>query len=251
MVKRKTPYYVSDWRKSEEYNIAEMEGVLKEGKVRLAYLYTAAMDSLLHRRGKDHSDIPKKVAFYERNLKRLLAVARESYEEVDVVIFSDHGMNTIHETVDVMSEIASTGLTFRKDYVAVYDSTMARFWFKGNDSSREKIVRKLKSLNYGRLLTKEELGAWGCYFEDGQYGELFFLLNPGVLMVPSHMGKTPLKGMHGYDPFSPDAYAMMVSNRPIGDGVKGLTNVRAHIESLVFEPVIKSGVCNVSQGRAA
>lgn len=234
MVNEETPYFVSDWRQSEECNIAEMEKVLKDGKVRLAYLYTAAMDSLLHRKGKEHGDIAKKIAFYEKNLKKLLSVAKESYEDVDIVIFSDHGMNTIHKTVDLMSEVESTGSSFRKDYVAVFDSTMARFWFK-NDNSREKISQVLGSLDYGRILTKEELTSWGCYFDDGQYGDLFFLLDPGVLMVPSHMGKTPLTGMHGYDPTSKDAYAMMVSNKPIGEDVTGLTDIRRHIESLVHE----------------
>ena len=226
------PYYVSDWRKSEKYNIGEMEQVLEKGEVSLAYLYTAAMDSLLHCKGKEHPLIAKKVAFYEERLKRLIDIAHGSYDEVDILVFSDHGMNTIHTTVDLMSEIEKTGARFGKDFVSVYDSTMARFWFK-KDHCASRISSVLKSLDYGRILTQEELKRWGCWFDDSQYGELFFLLNPGVLMVPSHMGKTPLKGMHGYAPDSPDAFAMIMSNKEIPQGLSGLSHIRGHIESLV------------------
>jgi len=222
------PYHVSDWRRPERANVAEMERVLDEGRVSVAYLYTAELDGLLHVRGKDHPDIDAKVAYYDHAIQKLVDVARRRYDDVRLYVFSDHGMTDIFETVDIMGPVDSLGLTFGSDYVAVFDSTMARFWFK-NDVARRRIHELLDGFICGRRLTEDELRSWGAWFDDFQYGETFFLLNAGVLMVPSHMGRTALAGMHGYHPFAPDGFASFLSNLPVDDRVIGLTDVKDQI----------------------
>ena len=57
------------------------------------------------------------------------------------------------------------GWNLKKDYVAVYDSTMARFWYF-NDFAREKITGKLQNHEKGRILSDEELKSEGVFFED-------------------------------------------------------------------------------------
>jgi hypothetical protein len=52
-----------------------------------------------------------------------------------------------------------------------------------------------------------------------------------MLMVPSFMGDTPVAAMHGYDPSHPDMAALLMSNRPIPEAVRHLTDVRAFLES--------------------
>ena len=49
---------------------------------------------------------------------------------------------------------------------------------------------------------------------DGYFGELIFLANEGVLIVPSHMGERPIRGMHGYHPSAKQSYAMLCTNQP-------------------------------------
>jgi len=51
-----------------------------------------------------------------------------------------------------------------------------------------------------KLGASEELKRLGCDFADRRYGELFFLMQPGVLINPSFMGERPIPGMHGYHP---------------------------------------------------
>ena len=171
----------------------------------------ASMDALLHEVGKESPQVDQKLAWYEAQLKDVLRTASEHYDEVRLFICSDHGMATVHTHIDLMSKIEALGLEFGRDYTATYDSTMGRFWFH-NPPARERIIELLEQVPEGRVLPKEELAQLGCDFEGDQYGELIFLMNAGVLIVPSHMGLTPITGMHGYHPDDPDSDASLLSN---------------------------------------
>lgn len=205
------PYHVSDWRDSEENNLATLKSDLNKGEIAFALLYMASMDALLHEVGKESPLVDQKLAWYEAQLKEVLRTASEHYDEVRLFICSDHGMATVHTHIDLMSKIEALGLEFGRDYTATYDSTMGRFWFH-NPPARERIVELLEQVPEGRVLPKEELAQLGCDFEGDQYGELIFLMNAGVLIVPSHMGLTPITGMHGYHPDDPDSDASLLSN---------------------------------------
>jgi hypothetical protein len=205
------PYHVSDWRDSEENNLATLKADLNKGEIAFALLYMASMDALLHEVGKESPQVDQKLAWYEAQLEDVLRTASEHYHEVRLFICSDHGMATVHTHIDLMSKIEALGLEFGRDYTATYDSTMGRFWFH-NPSARERIIELLEHVPEGRVLPKEELAQLGCDFEGDQYGELIFLMNAGVLIVPSHMGLKPITGMHGYHPDDPDSDASLLSN---------------------------------------
>ena len=53
---------------------------------------------------------------------------------------------------------------------------------------------------------------YGCDFPGNYYGELFFLMEPGILICPSHMGVKPLAGMHGFAPEDKDSTASFMSS---------------------------------------
>ena len=192
-------FFLSDWKASETENLTALTQSLTDPKrnVQFAYLYMASMDAILHQWGTQAKPVEEKIKWYEEQLRTLLATAHEQYEEVRVHLFSDHGMTDIESTCDLMPYIEKTGLVFGEDYAAVYDSTIARFWFLKPHA--EKIIREaLKSLDCGAFLSQETMNRYGIDFPDNRYGDDFYLLNPGVLLVPSHMGERPLKGMHGY-----------------------------------------------------
>ena len=96
-----------------------------------------------------------------------------------------------------------------KDYAVVYDSTMARFWFF-NDHARRQITKRLQQVPQGRIVPDAELEELGTLFPDRYFGELIFLVQEGVLIVPSHMGERPIRAMHGYHPSDPQSYAVAV-----------------------------------------
>ena len=206
-------FFLSDWRASEETNLAALKEAIAspERDCTFAYLYMAAMDATLHQYGKPHPEVSAKMRWYDARLRELISTAEEEYEEVRIFLFSDHGMTNITGTCDLIPVIEATGLKFGTDYAAVYDSTMARFWFI-DEQSEAPIRRALETAEGGRILTDEELTLWGVDFPDKRYGDLFFLLDPGILLVPSHMGERPLAGMHGYEPGDPDSTASFMTN---------------------------------------
>jgi predicted AlkP superfamily pyrophosphatase or phosphodiesterase len=205
------PYHVSDWRDSEEDNLEAVKTDLRKGEIKFALLYMASMDALLHEVGKESPRVDEKLSWYEAQLNEVMRVAADHYDQVRLFICSDHGMATVHTHFDLMSKVESLGLQFGRDYTATYDSTMGRFWFH-NSSARERITELLEQVPQGRVLPKEELKELGCDFEGDQYGELIFLMDAGVLIVPSHMGLKPITGMHGYHPDDPDSDASLLSN---------------------------------------
>lgn len=205
------PFYLSDWRDSEERNLKLLSDALVAGKIQFGYLYMAAMDAVLHEYGVDSPHVTNKLQWYEQQLRTILEVARKQYSDIRIYIFSDHGMTDTVEQVDLMSRIGALGLKFGVDFNAVYDSTMARFWFF-NEQARVRVVDALKGEPRGQVLTRSKMAEYGCDFPDTKYGELFFLLDPGCLLCPSFMGETPLAGMHGFDPFHKDSTALFASN---------------------------------------
>jgi predicted AlkP superfamily pyrophosphatase or phosphodiesterase len=210
------PFHLSDWRASETVNLQACRAALEKGQISFAYLYLANLDGILHQHGLQKGAAAEKVQWYERELSDLIKIAQRNYQDLHLYVFSDHGMTEISEECDLMLQIDRLGLKFGVDYVAMYDSTMARFWFL-RDRARARIVEVLKKESRGRILNDSELNQYGCYFADHRYGELFFLLNPGVLLCPSFMGETRLAGMHGFEPKHPDSLAMFATNQNLID----------------------------------
>lgn len=209
--RNKVSYHVSDWHDGEEANLEACEQAILKDDIEFAFLYMASMDGLLHQVGKESDQVDAKLEWYEDKLRKLLSTAREKFSDVRVFICSDHGMATVNQDIDMMSDIEALPLEYGKDYVAVYDSTMARFWFK-NDLAKSMISEKLNTLDYGKTLSKPELEALGCDFEGDQFGEMIYLLDPGSIIVPSHMGLKTITGMHGYHPDHEDSDAALLSN---------------------------------------
>ncbi len=75
-----------------------------------------------------------------------------------------------------------------------------------------RVVDALSNLDCGAILSDDDLRREGVYFDDHRFGELVFLMNPGVLIVPSHMGANAPRGMHGFTPEHPDSYAVLMSS---------------------------------------
>jgi hypothetical protein len=222
---RDIAYHVSDPARTELENLNALSQDITNEAIDFAFLYWPALDGLLHRVGNDSPDIPRKLRSYEKWLDELMAAAERHYGEVKLYIFSDHGMANCDVHADLQARVNKLGLDFGRDYVAVYDSTMARFWFL-NRRARRLIAACLEQEPRGRILQDAELKKLGAFFEDRYFGELIFLMDEGVLIVPSHMGERPIRAMHGYHPEAPHSYAALLSNRPdIPADIKAIPDV--------------------------
>ncbi len=172
---------------------------LHPGGPRLLFLYLSAVDALGHAGGPVAPAILSRLQWYEQRIQEILEEAGRRGIAVSLFVFSDHGMVSIRGTVDIRRRIESLPLRFGKDYIAVYDSTMARFWYLDADC-RPHIRRSLAECEQGRLLTEEDKSRYGIAFAGDRYGQDIFLVETGLVIHPSHMSRRLLQAMHGYDP---------------------------------------------------
>ena len=205
------PWVRSDWRQSDPVNIAHARREIEKGDVELLYLFTARLDAVMHKYGVNHPAVDAAFDEFQTNLKSLADLASRHYREVRLHLFSDHGMADVHVCSDLLPRWNKLGLKYGRDYVAVWDSTMARFWFS-DESVRRTATDWLATQKDGEILSDDRLEAYGCLFPDRKYGELFYLLPSGSLFVPSFLNQRKVTAMHGYAPEHPDSAAAWLSN---------------------------------------
>jgi hypothetical protein len=219
------PFHLSDWRRDEEQNLAAAREAIATGKPRFAYIFLPQLDALQQYEGTASQKITCKLGWYEQEIRDLIALAREHYDEVKVSAFSDHGMTNIRKECALMQIVSSLPLEFGKDYFAVYDATMARFWFHSDEAERL-IGDALLYLSDGHWLDDETLHSWGCDFPDRRFGDRIYLLKPGILLNPSFVGRYSYAGMHGFDPGHEDSVAFFATNEPHLQRPHGLEDLR-------------------------
>lgn len=229
-VEKDIPYYCSNWRHSEEKILQANKEQIKQGKIQMNYLYLPKLDAVMHNYGTRHKKVEEKIRWLEKQVKEVYDLALEHYEDVSLYLISDHGMADVKGSVDIIARIEELGLRFGKDYVAMYDSTMARFWFN-HDEARFKVTQLLKGVEEGRIVSDQELSEMRVPHADKKFGELFFLMNPGILINPSFMGLKVIPGMHGYHPKDKDSYSSILSNRVIPDEIRSITDIRKTMEA--------------------
>lgn len=227
-------YRVWNWQHGLDRSFAELAQSLSEDPPpRFAMLYTAVMDALLHGHVGDDEVVARALLDLESRVREVVDLARDRAPRVDVIIFSDHGMLETRGSRDVMAAIRNLSLRPIKDYLAFYDSTMARFWFS-SPGARDAITRTLEELECGTILSEADLKREGVHFSDGRFGELVFLAEPGTLIVPSHMGASAPRGMHGFTPDHEDSYAILMSDSPISPEPINISDTFTAMHGLVF-----------------
>ncbi len=217
------PWMRSDWRRGDAENLAQAKDALSRGDVELLYLFTAGLDATMHRYGPHAPEAEAGFERFAQSVRELHAIASKQYHDVRIHLFSDHGMAEVSQASDMMLRWQTLPFQYGRDYIAVWDSTMARFWFH-SEKVREDAMRWLGEQPDGRILSDEELERGGCFFPDHRYGELFYLLPSGSLFVPSFMNMGFVKGMHGYAPAEADSAASWLATHETR-GVKELKDI--------------------------
>lgn len=228
-VSQQIPYHCANWRHSEEQVLHNMKQQISERKIKFGYTYLPKLDGVMHMHGTRHLEVGRKLLWLEENISALYQHAKKHYDDVALYLISDHGMTNVEQGVNVIKRVKATGLKYGKDYVAMYDSTMARFWFL-NETSESIIRDALADEPCGDIIEEQQLKNMRVHFDDKRFGELFFLMKPGVLITPSYMGKSLIPGMHGYHPDDKNSYAMIAGNRAISDSITSITDIRKVME---------------------
>ena len=221
------PYHVYSYHRFTDAQALEQARLdLRQWGNGFYFLYLSEMDSLLHHHCMDPRKIDEKLGFYADELRKLFALARAIDPEAAFTLFSDHGMTPVHAKFDLLTPIEALGFSMPRDYLAVYDSTMARFWFF-NERARRAISAVLEESRCGRILADAELRGMGIYFDDARYGQLIYLLHPGWLLARSDFNGTGWNptGMHGYHPDDPYSDGIFLSNAPAPVDVRCISDV--------------------------
>jgi hypothetical protein len=218
-----------NWRTPEPQARREALDELAAGRLDFVFLYSAVLDAHLHREGSRGPAVRASLAEWSAWFDAAGAAASRAGRTPWLYLCSDHGMVDVHVTVDVMARVAARPFVRGRDYLAFFDSTMARFWWR-DPRARDDLYRTLAEEPRGRWLTPAEKLREGVAFADARYGDDVFLLAPGALLVPSFMGHSPVAAMHGYDPGHPDMAGMLASNRALPADVTHLAHLRSYLE---------------------
>lgn len=194
---RGVSYRLWTYRTPEAENMEALLSSIGAGE-RVLFLYTAELDAQMHRVGVFEDEVAERLRRYEDFIERIFETGAQRGVDVEVHVLSDHGMTPVDRSVDLWGALERRGLRLGRDYLAFYDSTMARMWC--DDEVLGAARSHLQETGTGRLVTGDELDAWGCRFPDARYGRHILLADPGVMIVPSFMGSERIAAMHGYDP---------------------------------------------------
>ena len=205
------PHMVWDYRTPEARAFDELEEAVRGERASFYFLYTAGLDSDMHRYGTKAPRVKEHIAWYRDRIDRVAGAARGA-ADAGLVVLGDHGMCDVTSHIDIMKQVEALGLQIPRDYVPFFDSTMARFKINST-RARAALEKLLSGQPSGRLMGGVDLKGLGVAFPDGRFGDLIFLADPGVIILPSYMGSEPVAAMHGYHPDTEGMYSVMLSNR--------------------------------------
>ena len=183
---------------------------------RFSYVHLQELDGIGHTHGPNSAEMHRALVRADRHCETLIEGLRETFSgRVNVVLFGDHGMVNVTRTFNAQEILADLNLDYGADFAYFLDSTMIRFWFF-HSAARSTVEAAFREVQGGRLLDDDDLRYFGIRGCDIRNGELIFLADPGVLIFPNFFQGhgEPIKGMHGYDPDSPDNLGYFLWHEP-------------------------------------
>ena len=196
---------------SDEQAVAAMRRDLHDERSLVYFAYLPELDAFLHKNADQPKAVAERIAWYEDNIRQIVRDAQSLAGEVRFFVFSDHGMAPITRQFDLIGELRNNGIDLEEECLAVFDSTMARFWSE-DPAVLAKIAGVLNNCPAGKLLDQEELQRMRVFFPDGRYGRLIFLMEPGTLIFPNLFGSHCPAGMHGFHPDDKHSYGSYLAS---------------------------------------
>ncbi len=197
------------FEKTDQANFSMLKKKINED-YDVLYCHIWNLDSLQHKHGIRSKEVLSHIKLIDNNVGGLVRAAKEKYGDVNVVIFSDHGMTPVKETINALGII--------KDYDANYflGSTMTQIWLKNNGDKEEIKQRflKLNCLVYDESSIKKVKIPYRRYF----VGDLLIAVKPGQQFYPDFFRKDKnAAAMHGYITKNKDLDGIFIVN---GENIK-------------------------------
>lgn len=199
---------------NDEQILQRAQNDLENSDAEFFFVYLCELDAELHAFWAHPERLGSLLDRYGTRLRGLFETALRLDPNASLAIFSDHGMAPVTNRFDLVEKIEALDWKMPDDYLGVYDSTMARFWFF-NDEARADVTACLEKQTCGHILDDAELEDLGVRFPDHRFGETIFLLNSGCIFYRSdfHSGNWLPNGMHGYHPNDSYSDAIFLCNR--------------------------------------
>ena len=178
------------FEKSDEANFMVLKNKINENHDVL-YCHIWNLDSLQHKYGIKSKEVFEHIKLIDNNVKDLVETAKARYGNVNVVIFSDHGMTPVKETINALEII--------KDYDADYflGSTMVQIWLKDKEKKTE-IKQRFLKLNC-QVYDESNIKEVKIPFRREFTGDLLIAARPGYQFYPDFFRKDKkASAMHGY-----------------------------------------------------
>jgi len=166
------------------------------------------LDKYGHIYGPESKQLRLKLKEQDNLAKKILSLF--NLEKDNLIIWSDHGMVNIKQTVNIQSILPK-----RSDYLYFLDGTMARFWFT-NKEAKEAVFKSLNSIKCGYILSQEEKKKHKIDFKNEDNGEEIFLLDNSYAILPNFFNKDIIKGMHDYDLTDKNDLGIFIINKKTG-----------------------------------
>ncbi len=191
-------------------------------------------DEAGHQFGPDTQAYRQFLSRLDNRLQSLVTSLQTQNTGIEIYLFSDHGMNRVHQRVNLLAHLQNSHLTLGRDYVVFLNSTLASFWFlrpRAEGTIREMLAR----VPGGRALGPDDLARYHLRFADNRYGDLLFLADPGMEIVPNFMSLTRRVGggMHGYAPEDPETAAFLAGPVTKIGGLRDVRDIFSLIEANV------------------
>jgi hypothetical protein len=102
---------------------------------------------------------------------------------IGFVLLSDHGMEPIERTMDLIGELRALRVS-AADYDLFVENSKATFWFH-ESGARSAITAYLADHDDSVFLDYKELARYGVRFADNSYGDGYCYARPGVTFFPN------------------------------------------------------------------
>ena len=157
---------------------------------------------IAHFTGTESPYFHEKLKGYDSKLEELYLALEDNYDDFDLLIVGDHGMIDVNSSINmypVLSQMEEElNLTRFEDYLFFLDSTLLRIWVKQEKMHLLPEINTFMVKALGESYEAEEkcIDYLNQFKKD--YGDLIYMLKPGVMFFPDFFNQKVNKGMHGY-----------------------------------------------------
>lgn len=175
-----------------------------------AFVYLHQIDMASHLLGVEGGLFRRVVRRTDKLAGEVVDRLQARLGDVNLVVFSDHGMSQVKRTVAYPELWVHPG--FPERFCFALDATMVRLWFHDADQDlRARVRASVQAGAPGRWLDEEELSGLHLRFEHRLYGDEVFLLDPGVAIFPNFHSMLNPRAMHAYHPDDADQQGIFIA----------------------------------------